>query len=285
MCTGDIGFKKSKLFWSFLVAVILDWFTYTVTILGAITQHCDSNISSNCWDDGYLSIAYNNIINGLGYFIVLGGILSCFSLYIVELSSQSRCLWSLAQQYCLVSKINGEMFVQGHKNIYNEDMKIIPNFKENHNMDEYHKIYIGIFPKWLCGYIWDKTNAPLGGIIIQSIVNCFLIQLDFDSLVEGAVFINGLTYICEMTAYLRLRYVEPNTRRPYKVPGGMFMAWLITIDKLILILVLMILQFLDDWTMFLIAIGITFIMSIWYIIYKYHYFKYIHNRTEIYQQM
>jgi L-asparagine transporter-like permease len=46
---------------------------------------------------------------------------------------------------------------------------------------------------------------------------------------------SSLTLLLEFFAFLRLRYVEKDTERPFKVPFGNTGAWAITIPKIIVL--------------------------------------------------
>lgn len=50
-----------------------------------------------------------------------------------------------------------------------------------------------------------------------------------------AVAIASLTLLLEFFAFLRLRYVEKDTERPFQVPFGNTGAWAITIPKIIVL--------------------------------------------------
>jgi len=49
------------------------------------------------------------------------------------------------------------------------------------------------------------------------------------------VFLDVLTLVLEFAAFLWMRYKEPDTPRPFKIPGGMVGAWLVVIPKVIVI--------------------------------------------------
>ena len=80
--SGDISFRRTQFFIAFGLAIFMSWASYTLPVIGALTQP----YTDDDWDNGYLVHAYNQILNGLGYAVVIGGICSCFSLYFVELS-------------------------------------------------------------------------------------------------------------------------------------------------------------------------------------------------------
>lgn len=57
----------------------------------------------------------------------------------------------------------------------------------------------------------------------------------------------SLTLLLEFCAYLRLKYVEPDTPRPFTVPFGNKGAWTITIPKVIVLLGVLIAQSSRVW--------------------------------------
>lgn len=78
----------------------------------------------------------------------------------------------------------------------------------------------------LCGII--ATVAMVGTVLITafgdgSVQSLFALVLGF------TVSINTLSYLLIYPAYLVLRYKYPRIKRPYRVPGGMVGAWLVTI--------------------------------------------------------
>ena len=166
------------------------------------------------------------------------------------------------------------MYIEGHDNLYYDDeMNIIDNWKEIKQqiiIDEREKIYkiqIGMFPQWLCGTIWDKTGAPVRGVILQSIISSILILFDFQTLLQGTILVNGITWALEFFSFIILRYREPNALRPFKICGGWFVAWFITIIKVLLIGLLMFLIIYDTPWYLYVLIGNIIIVIIWYLIY------------------
>merc|ERR1719427_1731961 len=91
------------------------------------------------------------------------------------------------------------------------------------------------------GFEWRKTSSPVEAILVQSVVILFLVQYDFTFLVEVDAFANSISLLLEFVSFIRLRYTEPDAERPYKVPGGMCVAWAITIMKLSIIISIIVL--------------------------------------------
>jgi len=272
--TAELNFPRSRIFCSFLMAIIFVYISYTVSILGALTVPCDDKHTA-CWDDGYLYTAYDKMSVLLGLFIVIAGFMANFSMYMAELSVQARLLWSLCQP-AVVLLDDGTMYVQTHENKYVDDDMYIIDFEKLQMHWQRHKrrklsyqtIRIGILPHWLCGTLWSKTGAPVRGVILQSAVSAVLILFDFSTLLQGTVLINAITWCLEFLSFIMLRYKEPNTRRPYKVPGGMCVAWLITLDKLILVGFVMFLIIYDTPWYFYLLTGNLGVVLMWYLVYR-----------------
>ncbi len=271
--SAEIGCKKSNFFKAFIVAIIVDYIGYTIPVLGALTIDCNDDTNS-CWDDGYLYTAYHKILPGLGLAVAVAGFIANFSLFIAEISVQARAFWALAQPFVLLTE-NGKMYIQTCDGIiYDDDMEIIDS-KFIECEENVRKIHIGMLPQWLCGTIWNKTGAPVRGVILQSLISSILVTFDFEFLLQASVLINCITWCTELMSFLRLRYTEPNTLRPYKVPGGMFVAWLITVVKCMLVFTLFVLVIYDHpWYIF-VTIAFFIFTIVYYMIYcKYYEKKY-----------
>eukprot|EP01083_Nonionella_stella_P147461 465305_1 len=268
--TAEFRFDKSKFFNAFIIGMVLDYLTYTIAVLGAVTVPC--NASDSCWDLGYLYTAYDAILPGLGLVVAISGFFSSFSLYIAEMSVQARALWSVSQPFCLLAE-DGTMFIETEDGIlYDRNMEIVDPDDIEYDVETTRRINIGILPKWLCGTIWKRTGAPVRGVILQSLLCCVLVSFDFEFLLEASVLLNCITWCTEMVSFLRLRYTEPDTERPYKVPGGLCVAWFITIVKCVLVLVLFVLVINDHVYYIAITIGFFVLVVIWYWLHmKYRY--------------
>lgn len=236
---AELEFDKSRIFGTFAAAMILVYLSYTLPILGALTEPCDEH----CWDDGYLYTAYDRILPNLGIFIIIAGFVCNFTIYIGEMAVQSRQLWALSQPMVILLP-NGQMFTQGHGGIlYDDEMNAIGNNEfaemERDLLKEHRvrprQIRVGILPQWLCGTIWNKTGAPVRGVALQSLVSAGMVLLDFETLVQGMALVSAVAWFLEFSAFIVLRYTEPDAPRPFKVLGGLWLAWLITIDKMLLI--------------------------------------------------
>jgi len=268
--SAEIGFNKSKFFNPFLGAIVLDYVGYTLPVLAAITVHCDASTDSNCWDDGYLYTAFHSISPALGWAVAASGFIANFSIYVAEMSVQARSFWALSQPFVLLTE-SGKMYIETRDDmLFDDDMNVVDGDRiQNEEMygDRTRRIAIGMLPQWLCGTIWERTGAPVRGVIVQSVICSGLILFDFSTLLQVGALISCVTLCIEMAAFLRLRYTEPGTKRPYAVPGGMRVAWLITVDIWILAMALMVLVVRDNPYFLLIAAGFVLLTVVFYWIY------------------
>jgi len=77
---------------------------------------------------------------------------------------------------------------------------------------------------WL-GRNWDRYNTPLAAILTQGVLIAVLMTFGFDVLVTINVLFYNVGLLLQFAAFLRLRYTQPQLKRPFVVPGGMPMAW------------------------------------------------------------
>lgn len=81
-----------------------------------------------------------------------------------------------------------------------------------------------------------RTGAPQTAVLAQAAAIIPLMFLDFSYLQRMEFILAAVAYIATFTAFLRLRYTEPATPRPYLVGGGLPVAWLITATKVFVML-------------------------------------------------
>merc|ERR1719242_2762723 len=267
--SAEIGFDKSKFFRPFLGAMVLDYLGYTLPLLAAVTVKCGDE--DNCWDDGYLYTAFHGISPILGWGVAASGFIANFSLYSAEMSVQARSFWALCQPLVLLPQ-SGKMYIESHDGIlYDDDMNIVELDQiksEAIYSEDTRRIAIGMLPQWLCGTIWERTGAPVRGVILQSAICSVLILFEFEFLLQAATLINCTTWCAELCSFLRLRYTEPDTERPYKVPGGLKVAWLITVVKLLLVTVLFVLVIRDNPWYILVTPGFFALTVVYYLFYR-----------------
>lgn len=80
------------------------------------------------------------------------------------------------------------------------------------------------------------THSPDRTTVLLSLLILPLMFFDFSFLQRLEFSLAAISYILTFTAFLHLRYTEPDHPRPFLVPGGMPVAWLITATKVIVML-------------------------------------------------
>ncbi|MFK5856431.1 MAG: APC family permease [Bacteroidota bacterium] len=92
----------------------------------------------------------------------------------------------------------------------------------------------GMLPKF-----FTKVNgrgAPRNLIIVQAIVLSFVgtfililksVDIAFLILTSIAILLYSIMYILMFISVIKLRYTQPNTKRPYKIPGGKIGVWIV----------------------------------------------------------
>jgi amino acid transporter len=84
--------------------------------------------------------------------------------------------------------------------------------------------YLPFFFSW--SYVAsDDSLVPIGGIIFCGITSVLLAALPFSFLIQLYLIIRLVNLVSEYCALIYLRFSEPNTPRPYKIPGGMHASW------------------------------------------------------------
>ncbi|TYZ57249.1 hypothetical protein PybrP1_008806 [[Pythium] brassicae (nom. inval.)] len=78
---------------------------------------------------------------------------------------------------------------------------------------------------------WKRFGTPIAAILFQTVTTALLMSFSFEFLVVLDTFFNNLTLLLEFFAFLRLKYTEKDTARPFEVPFGNTGAWAITLPK------------------------------------------------------
>lgn len=94
----------------------------------------------------------------------------------------------------------------------------------------------GLLPKWLQNY--NKYGMPSKMMFFQAIcvtIIAFMVKLlpnvegFFVMITQTVTILYLLYYVIMFVAFIRLRYTQPDRPRSFKIPGGKFGAWLVTI--------------------------------------------------------
>uniref|UniRef100_A0A7S1MJX0 Amino acid permease/ SLC12A domain-containing protein n=1 Tax=Neobodo designis TaxID=312471 RepID=A0A7S1MJX0_NEODS len=98
------------------------------------------------------------------------------------------------------------------------------------------------------------TGAPVVAVAVHAVTTFGMIWFDFGFIVQVEYTVAAASYILTAAAFLRLRYTEPEAHRPYVVPGGMPVAWLVTATKVIVMVATSVAGLSQDW-----RVGVAFV--------------------------
>lgn len=96
------------------------------------------------------------------------------------------------------------------------------------------------------------------------LINLVLVTFDFKFLLEFSMFLSCFTWIFEFLSFVALRHNEPDAPRPFEVPGGLPVAWGISIVKIILVSGLLILLAIEETVVLISAVTFNGIVLCWY---------------------
>ena len=92
----------------------------------------------------------------------------------------------------------------------------------------------GMLPK-VFGKLHPKSKAPWVAIVVLACFWMPCLLLGFERLVTLDILVYGSSLFLEFLALAVLRFTEPNLKRPFKVPGGLFGAIAIGIPPMLLL--------------------------------------------------
>ena len=92
----------------------------------------------------------------------------------------------------------------------------------------------GMLPK-IFGKLHPKSKAPWVAIVVLACFWMPCLLLGFERLVTLDILVYGSSLFLEFLALAVLRFTEPNLKRPFKVPGGVFGAIAIGIPPMLLL--------------------------------------------------
>lgn len=149
------------------------------------------------WVSGYFTTLAYKMSSVLGYYMMAASVMSNFGTFNVTMASMARVLWAMAR-------------APG-------DAQQLPSF---------------------VALSWRRaktgTIRPIMGIVIVAIVVTMLSLLSYDILVQVTMFMRVVNLLLEYFALIRLKYTEPDTPRPFVVPGGKLGAYLIVLPTIAL---------------------------------------------------
>jgi amino acid transporter len=85
------------------------------------------------------------------------------------------------------------------------------------------------------GKLHPRSRAPWVAIVVCAIGWAFCLGLGFERLVTIDILLYGASLSLEFVALVVLRIREPELRRPFRVPGGMFGAVAVGIAPMLLL--------------------------------------------------
>ncbi|KNH07381.1 Amino AcidPolyamineOrganocation protein [Perkinsela sp. CCAP 1560/4] len=119
----------------------------------------------------------------------------------------------------------------------------------------------GWFPKSLAKtYRCVPYNAIGVFFLITSCLSCF----DFDVLIQFNFVLAAQGYLLTFVSFLRLKYIEKDTPRPYVVPFGLPGAWITTLVKMVLMFFVMATIFVQRPHVLIFYIGFNVFLSLVY---------------------
>jgi APA family basic amino acid/polyamine antiporter len=91
----------------------------------------------------------------------------------------------------------------------------------------------GAFPK-VMGTLHPRFRTPAGSLWVQGVWSSLLLfSGTFDALTDTVIFVSWLYYAASAYGVMVLRRREPDTPRPYKVPGYPFVPWVFVLFSLL----------------------------------------------------
>jgi amino acid transporter len=94
----------------------------------------------------------------------------------------------------------------------------------------------GILPQFV-SYEWKKFGSPIVALSIQAFTTTVIAYFgNFETIVVLDNFLNCITLIFELLAFIWLKWKFPNMERPVEIPGGLTGAILVSIPKAALLI-------------------------------------------------
>lgn len=199
-------------------AVFVDMMMYLLPLLVTLQM-------KGSWDDGFFMTAFDEILPGLKWGVLLSGAVSCFGMYSSCLTCVARALWGIADK--------------------------------------------GWLPHVLTR-VSSRTGAPYASISLHMAVCSVLMLFDFEFLVTLELVISTINFILFYTSFIKLRYAEPEAHRPWRVPGGKWLPW-VMISPIVVLNTALLAAGLSDWRNCAILGTVAVLLSL-----VYHFF--VHKR-------
>jgi len=206
---GEVKNGSKSYIKAVFICALINCLVYLIAIVSAATVPTAGIPSAKVWGDAYLLDVNEYLFPGFGGIcIAVVCAIDNISMYFVAMSTTSRGLMIMA---------------------------------DDGRDDQVEQNKLAMMPGFI-GFEWKKTSSPVIAILVQSMMILVLIQFDFTLLIEVDAFANSICLLLKFVSFIRLRYTEPEAKRPYKVPGGLCVAWTITVMKISSIITIIVLM-------------------------------------------
>jgi amino acid transporter len=134
------------------------------------------------WDDGFFVAAAREISPWIAVWVLGAVILGNFGQFNSCLSTDARSLWALS------------------------------GGSASRRRDPFAPRFLSL--------TWTRYGTPAASVLCCALTTLVLMNLDFAFLVNLNVFLNNVTLVLLLAAFIAFRWRDPGRRRPYRVPGG-----------------------------------------------------------------
>ena len=183
------------------IATVLDVVAYLISVVAALTvdplqilerqfRDAGPEVAARVplWQDGYLVLAMEILLSGLGSSIAVAASLSIFGILINSITCYARATAGMAE--------------------------------------------LGWLPRALAR-TRENTLVPYNSVLLFAAITAVLSLFEFDMLIKVDSLLAAQGYILTFVSFLRLRYNEKETHRPYRVPFGSVGAWATSLMKIV----------------------------------------------------
>jgi len=194
------------------------------------------------WTSGYFTNVAYAISKWMGIWVVSASVISNFGTYNVAMASVARVIWACGKG----PKVT----------------KLMPGF-------------VAWSYKSRSG-----TVRPVAAILIVGAITFALAMMSYNILVQLTMTVRIVNLLLEYAALIWLKWKEPNTPRPFEVPGGIVGSILITIPTVILCGVLLAGA---DWQLWVILVGLNIVVVVLYLLRSlglWIYYRYFDEKTQ-----
>eukprot|EP01104_Vermistella_antarctica_P015642 TRINITY_DN5183_c0_g2_i1.p1 TRINITY_DN5183_c0_g2~~TRINITY_DN5183_c0_g2_i1.p1 ORF type:complete len:536 (+),score=83.09 TRINITY_DN5183_c0_g2_i1:248-1855(+) len=110
----------------------------------------------------------------------------------------------------------------------------------------------------------DKTNAPVVSVLFLSLTTAMLcLPLNFSLLTQCEAVLAVVAHMFQFVSFLVLRHREPDAHRPYSVPGGLIVAYVVALPP---IAVCGFMLYMLDWRTVLAGVAINVLVVLAYVV-------------------